>query len=60
MFTIAHVTLQEVIGTVAYVAWNVSVLFAMNWTKVHWEEMNTRRHARAEVDGKPRAAQRVG
>ena len=37
MFTITPVTLQEVIGTVAYVAWNVSVLFAMNWTKVHWE-----------------------
>jgi hypothetical protein len=52
MFTIAHVTLQEVIGTVAYVAWNVSVLFAVNWTKVHWEAMNTRWHAKAEVDGK--------
>jgi hypothetical protein len=48
MFTITPVTLQEVIGTVAYVAWNVSVLLAMIWSKIQWEAMNTRQHAKAE------------
>ena len=47
MFTITPVTLQEVIGTVAYVAWNVSALFALLWIKVHWEAMNMRWHAAA-------------